>query len=297
MYIGIDIGGTSIKFGVVDEEGNILKKDNIPTEKDTDSIIKGIVDICRNMINEYDITHIGAASPGIVKDGIIEAPGNLPFRNTPLAQILQTELGLPVFLGNDAQCAALAEAMVGAGKGGKDMVMLTLGTGIGGAIVIDGKVYKGNNGGAGELGHSIFERNGLPCPCGRRGCFEQYASITALINQTRLAAKENHDSVLAQICNEENAVNGQTVFKAMDKGCAVAAEVYDQYISYLAEGIDSFIMILQPEIVVLGGSISREGERLTKPIQDKLNSGVKVKTASLSSNAGIIGASLLCKQN
>lgn len=292
MFIGIDIGGTGIKFGVVNEKGEILKKESIPTKKTTEDIIEDLVSVCSKLIKEYNVTRIGAASPGIVTNGVIQAPGNLPFRYTPLVKILEERLNLPVTLANDAHCAALAEATVGAGKGTQSMIMLTLGTGVGGAIVIDGKIYKGHGGGAGEFGHGIFQRDGIPCPCGRKGCFEQYASITALINQTKNATKQNPNSVLAKICEETKTINGKTVFEALDQNCPVAKKVYDQYVSYLAEGIDSFTLLLQPEVVVLGGAISQQGDRLIAPLQEKLGDVVTVKAASLGGDAGIIGAVL-----
>ena len=294
MFLGIDIGGTDIKFGVVAEDGQVFGKRQIPTLKTADDIIDSIVATCLAMREEYAYSEIGIACPGDVQNGVVAAPGNLPFRNTPLAAIISERVGVPVKMGNDARCAGFAEARCGAGEGTSNMVLITLGTGIGGALIINGEVYLGYTGSAGEVGHILLDHEGLPCPCGRKGCFEQYASVTALIRQSAAAAAAYPDSVLAACCSER-PVDGKTVFDAMDKGCPVAADVYAQYIAYLAAGIDSLTILLQPELVVLGGAISREGERLLAPLRKALRFPMRVETAQLGGDAGIIGAAMLCK--
>ena len=294
MHIGVDIGGTDIKFGVVDNNGCILKKQKISTAKNTEKIIASIVEICNGFKKEYEISGIGVACPGYIIDGVVQNPGNLPFFKTPLGRLLSNATGLYVTVENDAQCAGLAEAKLGSGKDFSSMLMITLGTGVGGAIILDKKLFKGKNGGAGEVGHITLDRNGQPCPCGKRGCFEQYASVTALIKQTKEAALKHSESILAKLCSKEDSVSGKTVFEAMDMGCTVAYTVYENYITYLAEGIDSAVMLLQPDIVLLGGAISREGERLLVPLNKKLKTNTYVKIAKLGGDAGIIGAAMLC---
>ncbi len=295
MYIGVDIGGTDIKFGVVNSNGCILKKKKISTAKNTEKIIESIIEICDGFKEEYQISGIGVACPGYIIDGVVQNPGNLPFFKTPLCRLLSDATGLAVKVENDAQCAGLAEAKLGAGKDFSTMLMITLGTGVGGAIILDGKLFKGKNGGAGEVGHITLDHNGQSCPCGKKGCFEQYASVTALINQTKETALKHSESILAKLCSKEDSVNGKTVFEAMDMGCSVAQTVYEKYITYLAEGIDSAVMLLQPDIVLLGGAISSEGERLLVPLNKKLKTDTYVKIAKLGGDAGIIGAAMLCE--
>lgn len=295
MYIGVDIGGTDIKFGVVNEQGALVENYKFPTPKTLEGIIQNIVTVCKELIKNYPVTAIGVGSPGWVCDGTVINAGNLPFKNTPLASLIQEGIGVPVFLGNDAQCAGLAEAVVGRGKGTKNLLMITVGTGIGGAVVIDGKIYSGAFGQAGEVGHMTFDYKGEECPCGRKGCFERYASVSALIRKTKQAAEENPDSVLAQVCWKEGTVTGKTVFAAMDQGCPVADAVYEEYIKMLAIGIESLYWILQPKLVLIGGAISREGMRLLKPLRKELGKKIQIETAELGSDAGVIGAAMLCR--
>lgn len=297
MYIGVDIGGTDLKFGVINEQNELVDRLKLPTPKTLDGLVRNISVVCLEMIKNNAIEAVGVGSPGWVMDGIVHRAGNLPLEETPLAALLQQEIGLPVYLGNDAQCAGVAEARAGRGRGCRHMMMITLGTGVGGAIVVDGKLYQGAGNRAGEVGHTVLVPNGEPCPCGNAGCFERYASVSALIRQTQEAVEENPQSLLAQVAWKEGDITGRTVFAAMEQGCPVANEVFDRYLSYVAAGIDNVTILLRPDVVVLGGAISRQGDRMLVPLRRKLKWPVKVEKALLGSDAGMIGAAMLCQQD
>ena len=201
----------------------------------------------------------------------------------------------PVFVENDANCAAWAEHKIGASKGMAYSIMLTLGTGVGGGIIIDNKLYLGEGGGAGEIGHMIIEYNGKACPCGQYGCYEQYASVTALIRQTKEAIEKNPQSLLAQIGKKK--ITGRTAFDAKKEGCPIAFDVVEKYTQYIAIGVQSLVRIFQPEAIVIGGAISNEGEGLLSPIKEKLTIPAKLVISELKNNAGMIGAAALAVQN
>ena len=209
-YLGIDLGGTNIAAGLVDENFNIVHKDSIPTnaqDRDDKAIVKDMVYICKKILNDTntdvsEVKWIGVGSPGAcdIKNGIVVYAGNISFRNTPIRKWIREEIGLPVYLGNDADCAALGEAYAGATKDAEHSVMITIGTGIGGGIIINRKIYSGFNGSGGELGHSIIVLDGEKCTCGRKGCWEAYGSATALKSQTYKAVLENPESKLYEMC-------------------------------------------------------------------------------------------------
>ena len=293
--LGIDIGGTTVKLGVVDEQFHILEQTSIPTlaDRPSEALIADIVAAARPLIKKYDPATVGIGSPGSLdpQAGVVFAAGNLPFRNIPLATLFQEALGLPVLLENDANCALIAEAAVGVCQGCRDALIITIGTGIGGSILIDGKIYHGHNFLAGELGHFVIQHNGLPCVCGLKGCFEQYASATALIRQTWEAIKEAPKSILAQA--SAAGVDGRTVFAAAEKGCPVADRVLDTYIGYLAAGINSLTYIFQPQKIALAGGIAKAGTVLMNKLQPLLIPHANVALSSLAGNSGILGAAIL----
>ncbi len=298
MYLGVDIGGTSVKFGVIDGFNNIVFKDSIPTHKDMPA--KGIVDNiaaqCLKIAQRFPISSIGVGTPGIIDfDTKTVSATNLPFDKAPVALWLKEATGLNVYINNDANCAALGEAVAGEGAGENDIFMITLGTGIGGGIIIDKKIYTGKHGDAGEIGHMCIETDGLPCACGNRGCWEKYASVSALIAQTEAAAEANKDSILANVIKDDCVVDGKTVFKAMNMGCPVAQKVFDKYIDYLAIGVRNIINIFRPGLVVISGGISEAGDRLLKPLIQKVGSDTPIKISRLQNDAGIIGAATLGK--
>lgn len=297
VALGVDIGGTNVKFGVIDGLNNIIYKDSIPThkEKSTEEIVDNIVHKCREIAEKYPISSVGVGTPGVInfETNTVRAT-NLPFNNIPLAKMLGDKLKMPVFINNDANCAALGESVAGEGKDVKNMVMVTLGTGIGGGIIIDNKIYVGG-GEAGEIGHMCIDANGKQCACGSVGCWERYASATALIELTEEAAKNAPDSMLAKLVGENGSADGKTAFSAAEAGCPVAKEVVDRYVTYLAIGLKNIVNVFCPDVVVLSGGISEAGEALSVPLAQKLNSNVKIKISCLGNDAGIIGAALLCR--
>lgn len=314
-YIGVDLGGTNIAIGIVDENGKILKKGSVPTnaDREADAIIHDMADLAKRLCDECkisvsDVEYAGIATPGTADSatGEVVYANNLPFLHYPLAAKLEEFLGVKkVLIENDANAAAKGEVACGASKGHKNSVMITLGTGLGGGIVIDNKIYSGFNFSGAELGHTVVEYNGRPCSCGRRGCWEAYSSATGLINMTKEKMLECRDSVMWEMCsgNVENA-GGRTAFDAMRKGDKAASEVVDTYIAYLGAGIVNMINIFQPEVLVIGGGVCNEKEYLTKPLQAIIDREqysrnnpeelkTKVKIAELGNDAGIIGAAML----
>lgn len=295
MILGVDIGGTNIKFGVVDSEYNIIEKMKIPTAKDgrAETIIEDIVDVIQNLRKTFPIEKIGIGTPGTVdyEKGICVRSANLPYNNTPMVAMIEEIVNLPVFLANDATSAVCGELYAGSGRVYSNLIMITLGTGVGGGIIIDGKPYYGSRGGAGEFGHIIIEKNGIPCRCGQKGCLEKYASITALIEQTKVAAEEHPESVLAKMCCGD--ITGQTAFDAKKDGCPVASQVLDDYFDYIATGITSLVRVFQPEAVVLGGAVTNEGNDLLLPLKEKISLPVEVLISSLKNDAGVIGAAAM----
>ena len=299
MILGIDVGGTNVKFGVCDEEYNIIKSYSIKTQKDKGDVyfINTISDKINEIKKEFDIEKIGIGSPGTIdsKNGVGIRASNLPYKYTPIADIIEEATGIRPVIDNDANCATAGEFYAGYGRECKNMVMVTLGTGVGGGIIIDKKLYTGKSGVVGEFGHFSINFNGIPCPCGQKGCLEQYASVTALIRQTKEAIEKNPDSLLAKMGEEK--VSGRTAFDAMKAGCPVGAAVVDKYIDYLAMGILGVNFILQPDIVVIGGAISNEGYYLINPLKEKLIRDVDVRVSKLGNSAGVIGAATIAKEN
>lgn len=296
--LGIDIGGTSVKIGVVDENYQIVEKGKIPTRRDQGAkvILNDIVDACREYMSRYSVVSAGVGSPGRIsldRRTVVYA-GNLPFKNTPIIDTLESELKIPAFLDNDGNCALLGEKMAGECKDYNDIIMLTIGTGIGGGIMIGGNVYHGHNNLAGELGHFVINCDGPDCPCGQNGCFEKYASMTALIAQTASAVRGNPNSILASVVDgDDTKVDGKTVFEALEKGCDIAKSIIYNYMRYLAFGINSLVKIFQPEAFVLAGGVTVEGEAFMKFLRPRLVSDVKICISKLRNDAGLIGAASL----
>ena len=277
MYrIGIDLGGTNIVAGIVDKEFKIVAKLSTPTKADraSDDIVKDIASLCKNVCLENgisfdDIEAIGVASPGAVnnKTGVVEYSCNLPFRSYPVVNELKKLTGKDdIYIDNDANAAAWGEAIAGAAKGSSHSIMITLGTGVGGGIIIDGRVESGFNGAGGELGHIVIEKGGRPCGCGRRGCWEAYSSATALIKMTQEKIDEcsasGRQTVLFELVKKNGKVSGKTAFDGARAGDAASKEIVDTYLDYLACGLANIINIFQPEIISLGGGVSNEGEEL-----------------------------------
>ena len=314
MYsIGIDLGGTNIAAGLVNEEFKIVSKASVETraEREADEIVKDMGALCRklcedNGLTAADIVSVGIATPGTADPdrGVVVYANNLPFRNYPLRDKLKAEFPVKnVLMANDANAAAYGEAVAGAGAGQKDFVMITLGTGVGGGIIADGKLYSGFNFAGGELGHMVIVHNGVPCSCGRKGCWEAYSSATALIRMTKEKMEECKDSAMWEyVGGDISKVNGRTSFDCMRKGDKAAKEVVDTYISYLATGTANIINIFQPSVLAFGGGISNEKDNLLKPLSELVvketygmdgNARTQLKIAELRNDAGIIGAAAL----
>ena len=313
MYrVGIDLGGTNIVSGVVDEQYNIIAKARLKTNSnrgfeavvhDMATTAKMALEMANVDISEVDAVGIG--SPGAINSekGIVNYAYNLGFKDVHLTEMLENELGVKTFLENDANAAAYGEFIAGAGKGTNDFILITLGTGVGGGMIINNKIFSGFNFVGAEIGHMVIVQDGEQCTCGRKGCWEAYASATALIRQTRAEMLENKSSVMWEIVkgNIDN-VNGLTAFDGMRKGDISAKKVVDEYINYIATGVVNMVNIFQPEVFCIGGGICNEGETLLNPIIEKLNAEnfgknvepkVKLKTATLGNDAGIIGAAYL----
>lgn len=288
--IGIDIGGMSVKIGVVENLKIIDKRIiDVTPEMTEKELIAAITSECAEMKKRYKANRIEIGVPGTIdENGVTSA--NLPFKNCKLDEIMSSALGVMVKMENDANCAALGEQAAGAGKGMRNMLMVTLGTGIGGGIIIDGKIYSGK-GNAGEIGHMRIMPDGKLCKCGKHGCWERYASVSALIEMTEHAAAEYPDSILADAAKD--GADGKTLFKAMDMGCDTAKYVFDEYIGYLAAGFDILVSVLDPELILIAGGIPHENEKIIKPLSERICGSVPIKAAELKSDAGIIGAALL----
>lgn len=309
--IGIDLGGTNIAAGIVDENGKILYKKSVPTgaSRPKEAIIDDIAALCRVLTSEAglifsEIDSVGIAVPGGVdeKSGKILFTPNIPFSGLPICRILSEKLdGVRVTLANDANAATLAEVLVGAAKGADNAVMITLGTGVGGGIVMDKKIYSGANGLAAELGHFVLQMGGEKCGCGRRGCFEAYASATALIRMTKEELNTCFMSGEATLMAQSKEINARTPFDAFRAGDKAAARVIEKYTSALANGIVSLINIFQPDVFIIGGGISGQGQFLIDLLQPKVDAEdfargamkrTRLCTATCGNDAGIIGAAL-----
>lgn len=319
MYtIGIDLGGTNIAVGLVDENYNIIKKISAPTlaQRGPEEITKDMASLCYKICEECGIdllkdnVRVGIASPGTVntKTGLIEYANNIRMRDFPVIKTFMKYSGVAeenIAIGNDANVAALAEATVGAAKGAEIAVMVTLGTGVGGGVVIDGKLLTGCAFGGAELGHMVIEYGGRKCSCGRSGCFEAYSSASALVALTREKYAETKSPIITEMCEGDPAkIGGKTAFAAMRKGDAAGAEVVDYYIKHLACGVANLINIFQPNVLLIGGGVCNEGDPLLLPLKKEVAKEVysaddtlktDIRIATLGNDAGIIGAAALVR--
>lgn len=308
-YLGIDLGGTNVAAAVVDREGTILGRASLPTPRGAEAVADQMAAASLAAAEAAGLTLEGVASVGIGSPGAIDPTAgvvkfwsNLDFEDVPLGEMMAARLGKEIWLENDANAAALGEYVAGAGKGSQSMVAVTLGTGLGGGAVLNGKLYTGFNYAGLEVGHMVIEHGGRPCTCGRRGCFEAYCSATALIKRTREAMEADPNSLLWKLAGSPEAVNGRTPFDAAAQGDAAAGRVIDEYVDYLGCGIASLVNIFQPEVICIGGGPSAQGETLMAPVRYILNREdyarnnvhrTRLVRASLGNDAGIIGAALL----
>ena len=311
-YVGIDLGGTNIVAGVVDENYNIISKASTKTncprpEKEiADDMAKMALQAVKNANLEIsDIEWIGIGTPGIANSatGIIERANNLGFVSTPMVKYIKETIDKPVFIENDANAAAYGEFVAGAAKEARNAICVTLGTGVGAGIIIDGKIYSGSNYAGAEIGHTVIEVDGAECSCGRKGCFEAYSSATGLIRMSKEAMEKNPDSIMNKMAQEKGGkVTARTSFDAMRAGDKSAKEVVDKYIKYLAAGITNTINIFQPDILCIGGGVCNEGDPLLLPVKALVENEdfaknsekrTEIVIAKLGNDAGIIGAAFL----
>lgn len=305
--IGIDLGGTNIAAGLVDENYRIVTVKSVKTrhERGYEAVCRDMAQLCADIAAEADgeIASVGVGAPGTINsgEGIIIYANNLQFRGVNIRQEINKVFERPVFVENDADCAALGESAAGASKGLDNSVMITLGTGIGSGFILNGAIYKGSFAGTGEFGHTVIHTGGEQCTCGRRGCLEAYASATALIRDTKRAANEHPNSLIWELAggNIEN-IEAKTAFDAADAGDYAGKLVTERYVSYLAEGLANLVNIFQPAAIVIGGGIGGRGESLLAPLRERTEplcyGGVlrsEIVAARLGNNAGIIGAAAL----
>lgn len=311
-YLGIDLGGINIAAAIVNEEGQILARKRVSTPRGAEAVANAISNAARQatdlaQVALEEIAFVGIGSPGTIdpKTGVVEYWSNLDFRHVPLADMVSQRLGRMVLLENDANSAALGEYIAGAGKHAHSMVAITLGTGVGGGAVLDGKLYTGFNYAGLEVGHVVIEYNGRPCTCGRRGCFEAYASASAIIRCARERMEDCHSSQLWTLCGgDREKVEARMIFDGAAQNDALAQELVAEYEAYLACGITNLINTFQPEILCVGGGVAGAGERLLAPVRAILDREdyarhssrrTRLTLAQLGNDAGIIGAALLNK--
>lgn len=313
--IGIDLGGTNIAAGVVDENAVLVSKCSLPTraERSPEEVIRDMAKAAEEAVrlsgvSPADVVSVGAGIPGACRlsDSSVLAAENLHWRNVPLGSLLEPLLKMPVSLGNDADCAALGEVLAGCAKDVSSALMITIGTGIGGGLILNRKIFSGGTGAGTEPGHTPMVFGGVRCGCGMYGCFEAYASCTALIRQTREAMGRCRNSLLWKVCGgDPENVSGKTPFEAADRGDKTAKKVLDRYISYLACGIGGLVNVFRPELVVIGGGVSGAGDDLIVPLNAKLReycfgadviAPPPVRRAALGNDAGIIGAAFTGKK-
>ncbi len=305
--IGIDLGGTNIAVGLVNEKYELMRKASQPTGADRpwQEIVADMAALALRLMTDSgldaaDCAGIGVGSPGTCNaaTGEVVYSNNIRWAHVPLGSEITRLTGRPCRVSNDANCAAMGETVAGAAKGCRNVVLMTLGTGVGGGLIVNGELVEGMDSAGAELGHTTLIADGEPCTCGRRGCVESYASATALIRQARAAAKAHPESLLNRV-----EIDAKAVYDGMDQGDAVAAEVVRQYEAWLSEAITNMVNLLRPEMLLLGGGVSGQGERLTAPLNNyvrehcfggDLSYVTKIATASLGNLAGIIGAAALC---
>ena len=313
-YLGVDLGGTNIAAGVIDEQYNVVAQKSIPTKagRSVEEIVKDIADLSAAVSQEVGLTMADFSSWGIgtpsyvdPKTHLLVHVNNLGWKNVPIFDYLNKYTDIPIYIENDANCAALGEALAGAAQGHKNAIMLTLGTGVGGGIILNNRVYSGADMLGTELGHTKLVFDGEQCNCGQRGCMESYCSATALIRHAKEAIVKYPNSLIWKLCkgNQDN-ISAKTVFDAQAQGDICATHLVEQYIEYLSGGLSTFVTIFRPEIVIIGGGVAQAGQVLLEPLQKALYKNTFAATeigvppivkAKLGNEAGIIGAAFLEK--
>lgn len=309
-YLGVDIGGTNISVGILDSKFKLIDKATTPTiqGRDFHGVIEDMIRLCNtlmenNSIDIKDVNSLGIGLPGMVdkKNGTLVYANNFSYDHINIIDEVKKYIDKPVFIDNDASCAAVGEMMCGAAHGNKNVIYITLGTGVGAGIILDGKIFRGAFGGGGEAGHMVIMADGELCTCGRKGCWEAYASATALIREGRIAAAKYPNSEIYRLVDGNiKLIDAKTVFDAADMGDAVAKDIVSTYAKYLAIGMVNIVNIFQPESIVIGGGICAQGDKVLRPVRKILRERVyggelktKICVASLGNDAGIVGAALL----
>ena len=311
LYIGIDLGGTGIKAGVVDENGNILLKDSCPTgsERGYGAVIQDMANLALRVMEQSghalsEIKSVGIGLPGVLdpRTGRVPFCTNLGWHDVPVIEEMHHYIDKPVFVDNDATVAGLAESVVGISKGLKCSVFVTLGTGVGGGVIMDGKVYSGSHGVASEIGHMVTVAGGEPCTCGQRGCWERYASATALIREARKICAANPKSAIWKIADGDlKAINARMVIDLAKQGDPDCVGLFNDYVYHLCVGLRNIINLYDPEVIVLGGGVSHTGEFLLNAVREQIKPMIfckhmpyaSIELARLGNDAGIIGAAML----
>jgi glucokinase len=314
IFGGIDLGGTNVKVALIDETGNVLCEASRPTQlpRPAEDVCDIIAATFEDVLNKSgkkkeDVAGLGIGCPGTVDDitGMVYYSNNLAWHDIPLREYLLKRTGFSVRIGNDANVAALGEAIAGCGKDAESLIVFTLGTGVGSGVVLDGKMLTGYTGAAAELGHMVIDVDGEQCTCGRRGCFESYASATALIRMTKEAMEHHPESTMHQLAEQEGTVSGKTAFFAAQAGDSAAQEVVNEYINWLAVGIANSINIFFPEVVGISGGISKQGDNLLVPLReavepmifghDFVKKHTRIEICTLGYRSGVVGAAMLAR--
>ena len=308
---GIDLGGTNIKAGLVDENQKIIATASVPTrvERPYQEVIADMAKLVKQLLKqehivENDLAGVGIGSPGTIdaEHGIVAYSNNFGWKNIKLVEEMKPYFSCPAAVSNDANCAALGEVKAGAARDTKNAILLTLGTGVGGGVILDGKVFEGAHAGGAELGHTSLVFGGEPCTCGRKGCVEAYVSASALIRDAKRAAQKFPESKMNVLCPDLSLMNGKIPFDAAQDGDAAAKEVVENYICYLGEAVTNFVNIFRPDVVLLSGGVCNQGENLTEPLNEYIKDKCfgtdkafipRVSCAVLGDKAGIIGAANL----
>lgn len=314
--LGIDIGGTNIAVGVVDENFNIISKVTCKTQKSNseEELCNAIIEVSNQAMRDVNVSideipFIGIGCPGTVnvEDGIIEYSSNMFIKNWNISEVLAAKMSKPVLIENDANAAAIGEYIAGAARGYKNAIVITIGTGIGSGIIIDGKLYSGSNFAGAEIGHMVIDFNGRECNCSRKGCWETYSSATGLAKTTKeYMLKNSADQTImwSLVEGDIEKVGGRTAFQAMRLGDRVGKKVVDEYINYFGCGLTNVINIFQPDVVCIGGGVSHEGDALIEPLKKYIKreryskyslNQTEICAAQLGNDAGIIGAAVLDK--
>ncbi|MGA1825350.1 MAG: ROK family protein [bacterium] len=318
-YIGIDLGGTNLRAGAVAEDGHIIYSKIEPTcaEQGVESVTKHLINCIDHCINHTDsittshnsskLKGIGIGCPGIIdmEKGIIHVSPNLPgWHDVPLKKLLEERFKVPVYVENDANTVAFGEKAFGAGRNASSLVCLTLGTGIGGGIILDGKIWHGCKGMAGEVGHMTIIHDGIRCNCGNRGCLEAYASATALVNFTVDSLKQGDESILSQVIERGEEITAEIIYKAAMDRDSLSLRLLQQTGRYLGIGIATLINLLNPEMIILGGGMAHSWDMFYPAMAEEIKerafdipaASAQIVKAQLGNDAGILGAAALIAQ-